>query len=140
MLRLLFTIIQLAKITYSYPFGSPACVSKPRHGVDPQLDREDLGITFTKEVGTDGVFTLNVESGSDADYFRGLLVQTKAPGVFLPGEGVALLDCNGFLGSNGPDFKAVTHLDSSDKYSVSIQFAPDEGVQLQPEFEIVVLR
>ena len=51
-----------------------------------------------------------------------------------------MLECNGFLGSSGPDTKAVTHTDSSDKLSARIRFLPDEGVQLEPEFEIVILK
>eukprot|EP00090_Calanus_glacialis_P018450 TRINITY_DN28632_c0_g1_i1.p1 TRINITY_DN28632_c0_g1~~TRINITY_DN28632_c0_g1_i1.p1 ORF type:complete len:157 (-),score=36.62 TRINITY_DN28632_c0_g1_i1:32-448(-) len=127
-------------MTNSYPFGSPACVSNPRHGVDPQPDRKDLGVTFVKEVDDDGVFTLSVASSTPEDFFRGLLVQTKSAGEFLPAEGVAVLECNGFLGSSGPDTKAVTHTDSSDKLSARIRFLPDEGVQLEPEFEIVILK
>ena len=83
---------------------------------------------------------LSVTAATDDDYFRGLLVQTKSPGVFLPTEEVALLECNGFLGSNGPDTKAVTHIDSTNKQSVKIQFVPDDGAEMEPEFKIVILK
>ena len=122
-----------------YPFGSPACVSKPKHGADPKLNRVELRVTFSKEFQNDGLVILSV-TASDDDYFRGLLVQTKSPGVFLPTEGVALLECTGFLGSNGPDTKAVTHIDSTNKQSVKIQFVPDDGAEMEPEFKIVILK
>ena len=123
-----------------YPFGSPACVSKPKHGADPKLNRVELRVTFSKEFQNDGLVILSVTAASDEEYFRGLLVQTKSPGAFLPTDGVALLECNGLRGSNGPDTKAVTHTDSTDKQSVKIQFVPDDGAEMEPEFKIVILK
>ena len=137
---LLVTILHLARLVTSYPYGSPACVSQPRHGGEPQKDREGLGITFTKEEEEERVFTLTLSSASDSDYFRGLLVQTKAPGFFLPGDKVVEVECTGFLGSAGNNTRAVTHADSSNKYSAIIQFQQDEGAILEPEFDIVILR
>jgi len=111
-------------------------VSKPRHGVDPQSDMESLGVKFSKSVGSDGVVSVRVAG----DQFRGLLVKTVSAGVFLPGEGLVTVECNGFLGSSGPDTTAVTHSHSADKTEVNIRFSPDDGVQQETHFEIVILK
>ena len=60
--------------------------------------------------------------------------------VIDPVNPVANVGCNGKLGSDGPETKAVTHIDSGDKSMVSIYFRPDEGVEQVPEFEVVILK
>lgn len=60
--------------------------------------------------------------------------------VIDPVNPVASIECNGKLGSDGPDTKAVTHIDSGDKSVVSIYFRPDEGVEQVPQFDIVILK
>ena len=136
---MLLIIILLLPLIESYPFGSPACVSKPRHGVDPQ-ETTDVGVEVTKTALQDGSFQVNVTSLSTDNYFRGLLAQTKSVGEFLPGENLNVLECTGFLGSRGPDTKAVTHIDATNKLSVTIEFKPDEGALQEPIFEIIVLK
>ena len=89
-------IILLLPLIESYPFGSPACVTKPRHGVDPQ-ETTDVGVEVTKTAHQDGSFQVNVTSLSTDNYFRGLLAQTKSVGEFLPGQNWVMWKCIGFL-------------------------------------------
>ena len=53
---------------------------------------------------------------------------------------VSGLECTGKLGSAGPEYRAVTHVDGGDKTVVRVHFTPDEGVEQEPEFEIIVLK
>ena len=123
----------------SYPFGAPACVSKPRHGVDPIEDLNALNISIQKTV-QNGSVILSFKSNSPEDYFRGFLVRTKSAGMFLTDDDVAKVECTGFLGSSGPDTKAVSHKDSSNKMSARIQFMLDTGTLVEPNFDVILLK
>ena len=130
----------LAMLTSSYPFGSPACVTEPKHGGEPQADRKDLGVTFSKKKKA-GVYILTLVA-TPSSQFKGFLVQTSCPGEFMATLGVAVVECTGALGlgSAGPGTKAVTHTDSSEKEMVEIEFVPVDGDKMEPEFEIAIVR
>ena len=53
---------------------------------------------------------------------------------------MARLECSGILGSAGPDTMAVTHSHAGEKHDVQLLFRPEEGAELDPEFDIIVLR
>eukprot|EP00091_Calanus_sinicus_P025376 TRINITY_DN9657_c0_g1_i1.p1 TRINITY_DN9657_c0_g1~~TRINITY_DN9657_c0_g1_i1.p1 ORF type:complete len:152 (-),score=39.32 TRINITY_DN9657_c0_g1_i1:57-512(-) len=131
-------LCSMAMVTVSYPFGSPACVSEPRHGGKSQADRKSLGVTFSKEK-KDVIYILTLEA-TPSSPFKGFLVQTSCPGEFKATHGVAVVECTGALGSAGPGTKAVTHTDSSEKEMVEIEFVPEDGDNMEPEFEIVIAR
>ena len=57
-----------------------------------------------------------------------------------PTDPVAKLECNGALGSDGADTKAVTHVDGGDKKMVNIYFQSDQGAEVVPEFEVIILK
>ena len=136
-----FILSNLILLASSYPFGSPACVGQPKHGGEPQKDREGLAVEFSKEKNTDGAFILRMTANDESFTLKGFLVITKSPGQFVAGQGVALLACTGALGSAGPEYKAVTHTDSSEKQMVEIEFEPENpDHEEEPEFEIVILR
>ena len=124
---------------HSYPFGAPACVSRPRHGAAPQPGPAPLEVT--RQQGPAGAVRLTLRAGAGlAGGFRGFLVVTAAPGTFLPANMTAGMECSGLLGSRGPPHIAVTHTDSSDKQEVELVFQQEEGAQLEPHFDIVVLK
>merc|ERR1712034_51632 len=132
-------LCSLAVLTSSYPFGSPACVSEPKHGAEPQADKKSLGVTFSKEKMA-GVYILTLEATTPSSLFKGFLVQTSCPGEFRASLGVAVVECTGALGSAGPGTKAVTHTDSSEKEMVEIEFVPEDGDNMEPAFEIAIVR
>ena len=53
---------------------------------------------------------------------------------------MAKLECSGILGSAGLDTRAVTHSHAGEKHHVQLLFRPEEGAELDPEFDIIVLR
>ena len=62
----------------SYPFGAPACVSSPRHGLAPQTSQ--LDIYLEKNLTEYGDVRLQLGHPQSDFTFRGFLVMTKAPG------------------------------------------------------------
>ena len=56
------------------------------------------------------------------------------------GGEVAGLECSGILGSAGPDSRAVTHTTAQDRNSVVIHFRMEEGAELQPQFDLIILK
>ena len=75
---LCITFFILAKEAESYPYGAPACVSSPRHGVEPQKD--ELDIKILKDTTIDGDVVVQLGSEDSEATFKGFLVKTKAPG------------------------------------------------------------
>merc|ERR1712088_741680 len=74
---ILLTIVALLLNSFhSYPFGAPACVSSPRHGMEPRTDRNELGVVLTKQVTREGVILLHLEAEAEENCFKGLLVTT----------------------------------------------------------------
>ena len=61
-------------------------------------------------------------------------------GEFIADSLVTRLECSGLLGSAGPDSQAVTHGQAQDNFSLQITFRPEEGAQLLPEFDIIILK
>ena len=71
---------------------------------------------------------------------------------------VTTVECNGFLGSAGEDTKVnldqmhfqfylsetllqgVTHSNGGDKNLVRLVFRPEEGAELEPEFQVIIVR
>ena len=68
----------LTKEAESYPYGAPACVASPRHGVEPQKD--ELDIEIFKDTTVDGDVVIQLGSEDSESTFKGFLVKTKAPG------------------------------------------------------------
>lgn len=65
-------------VSQSYPYGAPACVSAPRHGLDPQ--EGDTDIEISKEETEDGDFVIQLGEEEAEETFRGFMVLTKSPG------------------------------------------------------------
>ena len=80
MLSLYLTLVSVIVIgvTESYPYGAPACVSAPRHGLDPQ--EGDTDIEISKEGTEDGHFVIQLGAEEAEETFKGFMVLTKSPG------------------------------------------------------------
>ena len=80
MLSLYLTLVSVIVIgvTESYPYGAPACVSTPRHGLDPQ--EGDTDIEISKEGTEDGDFVIQLGAEEADETFKGFMVLTKSPG------------------------------------------------------------
>ena len=65
-------------VSQSYPYGAPACVSAPRHGLDPQ--EGDTDIEISKEGTEDGYFVIQLGAEEAEETFKGFMVLTKSPG------------------------------------------------------------
>ena len=65
-------------VSLCYPYGAPACVSAPRHGLDPQ--EGDTDIQISKEGTEAGHFVIQLGAEEAEETFRGFMVLTKSPG------------------------------------------------------------
>ena len=68
--------------TTAYPFGAPACVDAPKHGLDPQTDQIDIDIIKDVSLFSElGQVVLTIGSEEAEETFKGFLIKTKAPGI-----------------------------------------------------------
>ena len=65
-------------VSRGYPYGAPACVSAPRHGLDPQ--EGDTDIEISKEGTEAGHFIIQLGAEEAEETFRGFMLLTKSPG------------------------------------------------------------
>ena len=80
MASLLLVIVSILVISVSdcYPYGAPACVSAPRHGLEPQQGDPDIKVSKEQSEAGDWEVQLGAE-GAEVT-FRGFMLLTTAPG------------------------------------------------------------
>ena len=120
--RLVIVSILVISVSDCYPYGAPACVSAPRHGLEPQQGDPDIKVS--KEQGLGGAARGGGGGGDiqgvhaadhvarwrrlrEYDPISRIPVQCSISGEFQieDNANITRVECNGLLGSAGEDTK-----------------------------------